>query len=68
MEKAQAAPGGVGVGGETDRQRERAREKEQFNVFIDYTSFKVIIYWLYYLCCTISPCSLLTLFILIATS
>ena len=47
MEKAQAAPGRVGVGGETDRQRERAREKEQFNVFIDYTSFKVIIYWLY---------------------
>ena len=30
-----------------------------FNIFVDYTSYKVIIkYWLYSLCCTLHPCNL----------
>jgi len=39
-----------------------------FKIFIDYTSFILIKYWLYSLCCTIYPCNLLILYIVLCTS
>ena len=39
-----------------------------FNIFIDYTPFNIIKYWLYSLYCTIYPCSLFILCIVVCAS